>query len=91
MSGAEGIGILYVRTARKVDNGLYSEYAMEVIMRESQQKAESAAAKARMLLALEEAKTPQPSLRRRLATVLVQLSVRIDRRAAEAMAAESAA
>jgi len=91
MSGAEGIGILYVRTARKVDNGLYSEYAMEVIMRESQRKAETAAAKARLLVALEETQAETPALRRRLASALVQLAVRIDARAARALTSESSA
>ena len=70
---------------------MLSQYELEQRVRERQTEVDAALAKARMLLALEEAKTPQPSLRRRLATALVQLSVRIDRRAAEALAAESAA
>jgi len=70
---------------------VFSEYELEQRLREHQTEVDAALAKARILLALEEAEKPQPSLRRRLATALVQLSVRIDSRAAEALASESAA
>jgi len=70
---------------------VFSEYELEQRLREHQTEVDAALAKARVLLALEEAEKLQPSLRRRLATALVQLSVRIDSRAAEALASESAA
>ncbi len=70
---------------------MFNFYELEELARLAEADAAAMGAKARLLMALEEAEEERLPLRRRLATALIQLGVRIDPLAAEALASASAA